>query len=93
MTFFSYSFCNFHDFTAYSYARQAQLSKEQQQEEQANPSYSSSNGRLAVYETICIDMGEDLVNRLFATVADCSLRNGLNAFKPQDLSNTAYVCN
>ena len=64
----------------WSYARQAQLSNEpsssgkNSESSQQNVS-SNSSGRLAIYETICLDLGEDFVNRLFASIAECSLEN------------------
>jgi len=79
----------------WSYARQAQLSNEpsEKNRELGKNGSSSSSGRLAVYETMCLDVGEDLVNRLFATVAGCSLKGSdrLSAFKPQDMSNTVWA--
>lgn len=63
----------------WSYARQAQLSNEPSPMEnssergQQQSVTSNSSGRLAVYETICLDLGENLVNRLFAAVAESSL--------------------
>lgn len=47
---------------------------------------------MAVYETICLDLSEDLVNRFFASVAEISLEKGkLRVFQPQHLSNTVWA--
>lgn len=69
---------------AWAYARQAQLGGA------VNDSTIGSTGRLAVYETSCLDIGEKLIQRLFKNVAETSIQN-LNRFKPQDLSNTCWA--
>ena len=46
------------------------------QHSQQQNSNSHSSGRLDVYETICLDLSEDLVNRFFASVAEISLGKG-----------------
>jgi hypothetical protein len=64
---------------AWSYAKQAQLADAVQE------SVIGSSGRLAVYETIFLDVGETLINRLFTNIATSALQNdgGLGRFKPQ----------
>ena len=69
---------------AWAYAKQAQL------EADVNESIIGSTGRLAIYETSCLDVGEDLIHRLFVEIAETSARS-LNRFKPQDLSNTCWA--
>ncbi len=49
---------------AWSYAKQAQLGAD------VNGSKVGSTGRLAVYETSCLDIGESLIQRLFAGIAE-----------------------
>ncbi len=69
---------------AWAYAKQAQLAAG------VSDSTISSTGRLAVYETSCLDVGEELIQRLFAGIAEASINN-LDRFKPQDLSNTCWA--
>lgn len=52
---------------AWSYAKQAQLAAD------VNNSNIGSTGRLAVYETICLDVGENLSHRLFARIAESAI--------------------
>ena len=52
---------------AWSYAKQAQLAAD------VNNSKIGSTGRLAVYETICLDVGENLSHRLFAGIAEAAI--------------------
>jgi len=52
---------------AWAYAKQAQLAAG------VNESTISSTGRLAVYETSCLDVGENLVRRLFSGIAETSI--------------------
>lgn len=69
---------------AWAYAKQAQLAAD------VSDSTIGSTGRLAVYETSCLDVGENLVHRLFSRIAETGIEN-LNRFKPQDLSNTCWA--
>ncbi len=69
---------------AWAYAKQAQLAAE------VSESTIGSTGRLAVYETSCLDIGEDLIQRLFLGIAESS-EKGIERFKPQDLSNTCWA--
>mmetsp|Transcript_21470 Transcript_21470/g.48772 ORF Transcript_21470/g.48772 Transcript_21470/m.48772 type:complete len:769 (-) Transcript_21470:61-2367(-) len=78
----------FHDFstqgignTAWAYAKQAQLVD----------AGSKSTGRLATYESSWVDIGGDLITRLFQKLGDDSIDRGLSSFKPQDLSNTCWA--
>ena len=72
---------------AWSYAKQAQLA------EGGSESLLGSTGRLAVYETSSLDIGESLIRRLFSRIAEAALDTpgGLTKFKPQDLSNTCWA--
>ena len=80
---------------AWSFAKQATISVEiflTPDEPESNGNINGNNGRLAVYETSCLDLGETLVTRLFASIAEACLLNkaGLKNFKPQDLSNVIW---
>lgn len=50
-----------------------------------------STGRLAVYETSCLDNGEDVIKRLFVRAAEAGMDMGLDRFSNQDLSNTVWA--
>ena len=76
--------------TLWSFAKQAQLSLEVI-ETLGDSVKLVSTGRLAVYETSCLDNGEDVVKRLFASAAEAGIRMGLNRFTNQDLSNTVWA--
>ena len=54
---------------AWSFAKQAQLA------EGGSESLISSTGRLAVYEAISLDVGDDLIRRLFTRIAETSMNN------------------
>ena len=73
---------------AWSYAKQAILA------EAVMESVISSTGRLAVYETMCLDVGESLIHRLFTNIATSALHydGGLSRFKPQG-RDCAYETN
>ena len=64
---------------AWSFAKQAQLA------DAVMESIINSSGRLAVYETMCLDVGESLIHRLFTNIATSALHHdgGLSRFKPQ----------
>ena len=74
---------------AWSYAKQAQLA--------SSAEYSrlkvGSQGRQAVHETSCLDVGELQINRLFSRVAEEALHGpgGLDRFSAQDLGETFDV--
>jgi hypothetical protein len=72
---------------AWSYAKQAQLA------DAVSESNIGTTGRLAVFETSCLDIGESLINRLFRRIAERGISNetGLSRYKPQDLSNTCWA--
>ena len=74
---------------AWSFAKQAQLA------DVINDDMKSigSNGRLAIYETSCLDVGESRINLFFSRIAEAGLEyhDELRSFKPQDLSNTAWA--
>lgn len=69
---------------AWAFAKQAQLAAE------SNQSTIGSTGRLAVYETSCLDVGEQLIRRLFLRIAETGFTN-MNRFKPQDISNSCWA--
>ncbi len=72
----------------WSFAKQAQLSLEVI-ETLGHSVKLISTGRLAVYETSCIDNdGEPVITQLFARAAKAGMRMGLGRFTNQDLSNT-----
>lgn len=74
----------------WSFAKQAQLSLEVI-ESLGNSVNLVSTGRLAVYETSCLDNGEDVIKRLFVQAAEAGMKMGLNRFTNQDLSNTVWA--
>lgn len=76
--------------TLWSFAKQAQLSLEVI-ETLGDSVKLVSSGRLAVYETSCLDNGEAVVKRLFVKAAEAGLSLGLNRFTNQDLSNTVWA--
>ena len=73
---------------AWSYAKQAQLA--------SSAEYSrlkvGSQGRQAVHETSCLDIGELQINKLFSRVAEEALHGpgGLDRFSAQDLANKCW---
>ena len=74
--------------TLWSFAKQAQLSLEVI-ETLGDSVKLVSTGRLAVYETSCLDNGgEPVITRLFARAAEAGMRMGLSRFTNQDLTNT-----
>ena len=76
--------------TLWSFAKQAQLSLEVIGTLGDSVKLVSS-GRLAVYETSCLDNGEAVVKRLFVKAAEAGLSLGLNRFSNQDLSNIVWA--
>ena len=74
---------------AWSFAKQATFSSDVTD----TPTLSGNSGRLAVYETSCLDLGEALVTKLFASIAEECVRRdcGFTNFKPQDLSNVVWA--
>jgi len=66
----------------WSYAKQGQIA--------ADVSVNT-NGRLAVYESILLDVGETLLNRLFLAIAEKCMDDGLENYTPQDLSNMCWA--
>lgn len=76
--------------TLWSFAKQAQLSLEVI-ETLGDSVKLVSTGRLAVYETSCLDNGEPVIKRLFARAAEAGMRMGLGRFTNQDLSNTVWA--
>lgn len=79
--------------TAWAFARQAQLSEEAANRLGGASLLPSSNGRLAIYTACYFDIGEELIHRLFAAIAEAGITKHVNltSFKPQDLSNTAWT--
>jgi hypothetical protein len=80
---------------AWAFARQAQLGETTVSRLRRNGTSTLDNdkGRLAVYATACHDMDEALLHRLFAAMAETSLRvhDQLSLLKPQELSNTCWA--
>ncbi|KAL9182955.1 hypothetical protein ACHAXT_004234 [Thalassiosira profunda] len=76
--------------TLWSFAKQAQLSLEVI-DTFGDSVKLVSTGRLAVYETTCLDNGEDVTKRLFVRAAEAGLDLGLGRFTNQDLSNTVWA--
>jgi hypothetical protein len=77
---------------ALSYARHSQLAADVGDRLKASSALAASNGRLAVYTTSYLDVGETLLHRLFNELADAYLRNQmLQRCKPQDLANSAWA--
>ena len=74
----------------WSFAKQAQLSLEVI-ESLGDDVKLVSTGRLAVYETSCLDNGEDVIKRLFVRAAEAGIDMGLSRFTNQDLSNTVSI--
>ena len=74
---------------AYAYARQAQLAQEVGDRLKNDCCLANTNGRLAVYTTSSIDIGETLLHRFFAAIAEADLRVH-NRGNCQDLANKAY---
>lgn len=76
---------------AWSFAKQATIFSDTTATD--TPTLSGNNGRLAVYETSCLDLGEALVTKLFASIAEECVRRdcGFTNFKPQDLSNVVWA--
>lgn len=72
---------------AWSFAKQAQLA------DAVSGSVIQTSGRLAIYETSCLDIGETLINRLFRKIAERGIdpELGLSRYKPQDISNTCWA--
>lgn len=77
---------------AWSYAKQAQLAGEAADRIANDKKDSNRSGRLAVHTTICLDVGENLVKRLFNSIAETDLRKhaGLSTLSLQDIANTAW---
>jgi hypothetical protein len=75
----------------WSYAKQAQLAVETVNRVEGLSSLSS--GRLFVFTTICLDIGESLVKRLFNCCAETDLAkfDNLAVLSAIDLSNTAWA--
>jgi hypothetical protein len=79
--------------TAWAFARQAQLSADVSERLKGSSNLANSNGRLAVYTTSYIDVGELLLQRFFSAIAEADLRVHceLQRCRPQDLANTAWA--
>ena len=63
----------------WSYAKQAQLAISM-----------GGNGKVAIYETSCLDIGENLIRRLFFQLAEHS-KEKFSTKSPQDISNTVWA--
>ena len=76
--------------TLWSFAKQAQLSLEVI-DSLGDSVKLGSTGRLAVYETSCLDIGEKTIKTLFVRAAEGGIDLGLDRFTNQDLSNTVWA--
>eukprot|EP00986_Skeletonema_menzelii_P013287 scaffold7617_cov240-Skeletonema_menzelii.AAC.2 len=76
--------------TLWSFAKQAQLSLEVI-DSLGDSVKLGSTGRLAVYETSCLDIGEKAIKTLFVRAAEGGVEIGLDRFTNQDLSNTVWA--
>ena len=76
--------------TLWSFAKQAQLSLEVI-DSLGDSVKLGSTGRLAVYETSCLDIGEKAIKTLFVRAAEGGVELGLDRFTNQDLSNTVWA--
>jgi hypothetical protein len=76
--------------TLWSFAKQAQLSLEVI-DSLGDSVKLGSTGRLAVYETSCLDIGEKAIKTLFVRAAEGGIELGLDRFTNQDLSNTVWA--
>jgi hypothetical protein len=76
---------------AWAYARQAQLAGETSQRRATK--LTQTSGRLAVYTSSNLDLGEELLQALFRCIAETDLRvhDNLKQLKPQDLANTLWA--
>ena len=77
----------------WAYARQAQLAAETSSRLKGSSTLANANGRLAVYTTSYFDIGELLLQRFFAAIAETDLRvhKEMVRCKPQDLANSAWA--
>jgi hypothetical protein len=77
---------------AWAFARQAQLAQAVSERMKGAFNLATSNGRLAVYTSSYIDIGEKLLHRFFSAIGETNLRvhSNLQKGKPQDLANTAW---
>lgn len=69
--------------TVWSFARQAQISNEVVQSFGLDNVNIGTTGRLAMYETSCLDVGEDLIKTLFVKAAQAAMKMGLDKFRSQ----------
>ena len=78
---------------AWAFARQAQLASEVADRLGDSSNLAHLSGRLAVYTAAYYDIGEALIQRLFAAIADAGLRvhRDLSKLRPQDMSNTCWT--
>lgn len=73
---------------AWSFAKQAQLSSTVKN----NRLLSGKSGKQAIYQTSCLDIGEEQISRLYMRIAEEAVHGagGLERCSPQDLSNTCW---
>lgn len=80
---------------AWSFAKQAQLAKEIVESSTTQTPLGTTTGRQATYDASCVDVGGELIDQLFSSIATHSLQykngEGLSRFSPQDLSNLAWA--
>lgn len=78
---------------AWAFATQAQLVIDVTYRVKNIAANVENSGKMAVYATSFFDIGEILIQRLFAAIAEANLKvhDNLSSLKPQDLSNTAWA--
>jgi RAP domain len=76
---------------AWAFARQAQVAESAS--ERLNRIHGRGRPAVNKYQTICIDIGEALMQRLFGAIAETSLcmHGNLSKAAPQELSNLAWA--
>ena len=69
--------------TVWSFARQAQITNDVVRSFGLDKVNIGTTGRLAMYETSCLDIGEDLIKTVFLKAADAAMNMGLDRFRSQ----------
>lgn len=69
--------------TVWSFARQAQITNDVVHSFGLDKVNIGTTGRLAMYETSCLDIGESLIKEVFLRAAEAALNMGLDRFKSQ----------
>lgn len=69
--------------TIWAFARQAQITNDVVQRYGLGRVNIGTTGRLAMYETSCLDIGEQLIKEVFVKAADAAINIGLDKFRSQ----------